>query len=241
MKRPTFWRSSLMAISFSLLLSACSSPVDNPEGPVSSESASTVSTSSDQSSSSPAPTSVGVKDDPLDNGGYAEYTWDDYVAAERKMSGLTSWPEVERIRFITEEEFPTVQAQCLTEAGFPTTADEETGSHETRTVEGQEEAFALASYICNLQYPNDLRSAQAFTRTQLRVIHAYYRDQLIPCLQSRGLEISTLPSEETYVEGTASGTNPWTPYDALPAGTPDSDAMNKECPPMPPSEMLYGS
>lgn len=244
MKRPAVLGAGLMAITFSLLFTACSSgPASSPTSPVASQTqpAGTVAESTGQDVGASTPARMGNKNDVLDNGGYPEFTWEDHVASMRKMSNLTSWPEVERIRYVSMEEYSTLQAQCFTEAGFPSTVENDGTSFSTSNAEGQEEAFALVSYTCSLQYPMDLRYAQALTRTQLRVIYAYYRDQLIPCLQGRGLEISPLPSEETFVEGVASGTNPWTPYNDMPVENLDTDAMNKDCPPMPSSELLYGS
>lgn len=156
------------------------------------------------------------------------------------MSGLTSWPEVERVRFISEEERSEVQAQCLTNLGFPTTVQSD-GSYQTNSTAEQDESLALASYTCELQYPVDLRYAQAFTRTQLKTIYTYYRDSLLPCLQGQGLDIGQLPSEETYVEGVTTGNAPWTPYDSVDLASVDVDALNKACPSMPASDVLYGS
>lgn len=241
MKRSAQLGAVLMAMTFSLLFTACASaPTSSPTGPADSQSPSAIAPES-STTNTPTVAAKTNKDDVLDNGGHAEYTWDDYVSGKQMLSGLTSWPEVERIRFISQEESPQVQAQCLTEAGFPATVENDGTSYTVHTAEGQEEAFALASYICDLEYPTDLRYAQALTRTQIRVVYAYYRDQLVPCLQARGLEVSPLPSEETFVEGTASGTNPWSPHDDLPLSSLDTDAMNKDCPPMPSSELLYGS
>lgn len=189
-------------------------------------------------SAPPAP--VSNEDDPLDNGGYAEYTWDDFVEKLKEMSGLKSWPEVERVRYVSQEDWPTEQAQCLSTLGFPTSVESD-GSFTTKSTEGQQEALAEASYTCEVQYPMDLKYSQAPTRTQLRIFYGYYRDTLIPCLQDYGVETGSLPSEETFVEGTASGSASWTPYDAINLETVDTAEMNQKCPSSPPSEILYGN
>lgn len=243
MKHSARLKTGLVAIATCLLFTACSAgPSPAPAGSAAPDSqASGSAATAGNTPGTPSPTASGAPGDALDNGGHAEYTWDDYVAAKRKMSGLASWPEVERIRFISQEEVPPVQARCLTEAGFPATLGTDGTSYEVKTVEGQDEAFALASYVCSLQYPTDLRYAQALTRTQLRILYAHYRDQLAPCLQEHGLEVSAVPSEETFVEGIASGTNEWNPYLGLETDPRLDESLNKECPPMPPSELLYGS
>lgn len=228
------YRIGVFAVSLGFALAACSSAA--PEAPRESP---LPSASSFVENASPGASDGGNSADPLDNGGQAEYTWTDYVKAKRKMSGLTSWPEVERVRFISEEERSEVQAQCLTNLGFPTTVESD-GSYQTNSTAEQEESLALASYTCELQYPIDLRYAQAFTRTQLRAIYTYYRDSLLPCLQGQGLEIGQLPSEETYIEGVTTGNAPWTPYDSVDLASIDVNALNKACPPMPASDVLYG-
>lgn len=219
---------------FSLSLASCNSGAPAAEQTAPPGTTSSVSPSS---SESPAPNS---KDDPLDNGGHAEYTWDDFVKAKKKESGLSSWSEVERIRYVSQEEWPEVQASCLTNLGFPTKV-EEGGSFSTKITEDQDEAAAEASYTCELQYPQDLKYAQALTRTQLRTFYAYYRDSLVPCLHGLGLDTGALPSEETYVEGMASGSAPWTPYDSMDLASTNTSEMNQKCPPSPPAVELYGN
>ena len=234
-------RFGLIAVSLGLALSACSStaPEQPLKSPIVSAPSGTAASPSVENPTISSPSGPTNSADPLDNGGYAEYTWDDYVKAQRKMSGLSSWPEVNRVRFVSQEELPEVQAKCLTDQGFPTTV-ESGGSYTTKTTSEQDESLALATYTCELQYPVDLRYAQAFTRTQLRIIYAYYRDTLIPCLQDQGLDIEQLPSEETYVEGVTTGTAEWTPYDAVDLASMDTSMLNKACPPLPAADVLYG-
>ncbi|WP_181149800.1 hypothetical protein [Arthrobacter sp. MYb227] len=226
-----------LAVTLPLFLAACTA---GPLTGVDSSAPSATATAAAVNTVSPQPSSAGSSNDPLDNGGYAEYTWDDYVKSAQKMSGLNSWPEVERIRYVTEEEWANVKAKCLTDLGFPSTVESD-GSVQTLSVSDQDEALAEASYTCSIQYPKDLRYAQAFTRTQLRIIYAYFRDELIPCLQNLGLETGQQPSEETYVEGIVTGTAEWTPYDDANIDAIDVKARESDCPSMPPSEVLYGS
>lgn len=233
-------RFGLIAVSLGLALSACSSTSpEQPNGsPILSVPSGASASPSVASSSFPGPSGTTNSADPLDNGGYAEYTWDDYVKAQRKMSELTSWPEVSRVRFISQEERSEVQATCLTDQGFPTTVESD-GAFQTKITSEQEESLALATYICELQYPVDLRYSQALTRTQLRITYAYYRDSLIPCLEDQNLEIEQLPSEETYIEGMTTGTVPWSPYDSVDLASVDANALSKACPAMPAPDVLY--
>lgn len=180
--------------------------------------------------------------DPLDNGGHAEYTWDDYVKAKRKASKLSSWPEVQRIRFVEPEEVAKVQAECLTGEGFPATASEN-GSWTVDSTSDQEEALALATYTCALRYPTELRYAQAFTRAQFITIYAYYRDTLIPCLRNSGYSIPEPPSEEKFIDSALTGQSVWSPYDSVDTSTMDSgevESLTKDCPAMPSNKVLYG-
>lgn len=216
----------MVATLLPFFIASCSTGASDPEVP----------------GSSPAPSAssstIASADDPLDNGGYSEFTWDDFVQSQKEVSGLTTWPEVDRIRFVSQEDWPTEQAQCLSAQGFPTTVGSD-GSYTTKGVSEQQQAFDEASYVCALQYPMDLKYAQAYSRTQLRAIYAHYRDSLVPCLQGLGFEPGSLPSEETFVEGIASGSSSWTPYDALNLSHNSVQKMNDSCPGTPPEEVLY--
>ncbi|WP_418908465.1 hypothetical protein [Glutamicibacter endophyticus] len=234
MFRSTTLRALGVTAVVSLALASCSS-----SSPTTEQSNPSVATPSVTPTSSQTP-AASDKNDPLDNGGHAEYTWEDFVEAKKKASGLSSWPDVERIRFVSQEDWASEQAQCMTNLGFPSTLEDD-GSFSTKITEVQEQAAAEARYTCELQYPMDLKYSQAFTRTQLHTIYAHYRDSLIPCLKGLGFEPGELPSEETYVEGTASGANPWTPYDAIDLSSADVNSMNQNCPSMPAAEELYGN
>lgn len=221
---------TLTVLTCALVLTSCAnSPTENPGKP-----------DNESAASSPSRTSaVSDKDDPLDNGGHAEVTWSDYVESQRELSGLDVWPEVDRIRYVSLDEAPHAQADCLTNQGFPASVGTD-GSMTIRGSAEQESAQAEATYICALQYPMDLKYSQAFTRDQFRTFFAYYRDELIPCLQGQGLDVAPLPSEETFVEGNAMETAPWTPYDSLNLENIDVNKLNDVCPPTPSEELLYG-
>jgi hypothetical protein len=147
-------------------------------------------------------------------------------------------PSVTRIRFITTDEWPTVMAACLTEAGFPTIAGEE-GIPSTPPT-GQEQGWALAAYTCSAQYPLDPHLTRALTDDQKRYIYEYWVQVAVPCMREHGFdEVSTAPSMQTFLDEWAQPGS-WTPFFevAMQASTEVADAINDDCPQDPPG--LFG-
>lgn len=64
-------------------------------------------------------------------------------------------PEVELVREIGDEDWSAVQTECLTEAGFPPSVDSAEAVGWEVPAE-QADAFALADYTCQAQYPRKM-------------------------------------------------------------------------------------
>ncbi len=141
-------------------------------------------------------------------------------------------PEVERIRFIDYTEWAHVMVGCMTDAGW-TVIEGEDGGMGSSPPDGQEEAFAIAQYVCGVQYPVDPRQTSPLNEEQLIYLYSYLTDVAVPCMEALGVTgIPDAPSQQTFVE-TYSEADAWYPYSA------DMDAeqwskVDKQCPQIPP-------
>ncbi|AWB90093.1 hypothetical protein C2138_11565 [Salinibacterium hongtaonis] len=144
-------------------------------------------------------------------------------------------PVVDKIRFVTLDEWPTVSAKCRTDEGFP--ASGEGGGVSQHVPEGQEEATEIATYRCAAKYPVDPRFTVALNDSQMSFLYKYFLDTLTPCLEDEGYEIAQAPSFQSFSSsfGTADG---WTPYSDVMSTVEDWEELNAKCPQDP--ERLYG-
>lgn len=78
-----------------------------------------------------------------------------------------------------------------------------------------------------LQHPDDVGYRG---RAELGAIYDYYVTSLVPCLASRGLEMTYIPTRAQFTE--KAGVVPWDPYTQLGADLPPSRAaaIIAECP-----------
>lgn len=158
-----------------------------------------------------------------------ESAWD---AVVMEFPGL-SRPGAELIRIISQNEWATVMAECMTEAGFPSTASEDGGLESTFDA-SVAQSRALAMYVCKVSYPVDPRYSEAFNTSQLRYLYAYYRDVLVPCLDEHEIESTAIPSEQTFVESYPSAL--WSPYIGVqPPTEQEWLRLLRECPQYPDS------
>jgi hypothetical protein len=159
----------------------------------------------------------------------------DTVLAESRQRLLAKFPqaqipEVEFVRYISQDEYGEVRAECLTALGFPTAAHDDGGFGGSFTRD-QAEAHAVADYTCEVRFPLDPKYTAPLTNAQLVALYDYYVNELTPCLESAGESVGPPPSESVFIEG-YSGSDPWTPYLALGTGA-DYAALEKACPSVP--------
>ncbi|MDY7527586.1 MULTISPECIES: hypothetical protein [unclassified Cryobacterium] len=144
-------------------------------------------------------------------------------------------PSVVRVRYVTLDDMPAVNAKCLTEQGFPSTVD--AGGVSTQTSAGQEEAIMLARYVCDIEYPLDPKFNKPFNKSQLDYLYDYDVNTLKPCLEKAGYSIPEPPSLQSFEDNYATS-GAWTPYLGV---TPSGDGwaeINKTCPQTPAG--IYG-
>lgn len=145
-------------------------------------------------------------------------------------------PQVAVVREIRPSEDEQVQAECMTAAGFPVDEDgDPSGPPEQR------EAFYLAWYTCIAQYPVAKKYRRPFNTAQIGLVHEYYRDSLVPCLQSHGFAPGPVPTLETFL-ATARTAEEYNPYDGVTERLREEERREllEACPPLPPEDVLYG-
>ena len=153
---------------------------------------------------------------------------------------ITDPPEVELERWIRVDEIGPTAAECLGEAGFDveSTSNGQGWRLVSALGEGQGPALDLAYYTCAARYSVDPAMTQPQTRDQQRVMHEYFTDMLIPCLQQLGYQAPEVPSLETF---TGMGGR-WSPIQEI-GLDPSEDRMDQvldACEQAPPPTALYG-
>jgi len=93
----------------------------------------------------------------------------------------------------------------------------------------------FACQVALILYPDEV---EYYTTAQLSFIYDYYRDILVPCLQTQGLDVGYVPPREEFA-GEA-GFAPWDPYSELGADLPPSRAteIRQRCPALPDADFL---
>ncbi|MEL0625928.1 hypothetical protein V6245_03110 [Salinibacterium amurskyense] len=144
-------------------------------------------------------------------------------------------PDVPLIRYIDLHEWAPVQAECMNAEGFPDVSATPDGGLSSGTIPpGQEEAYAIAAYVCAAQYPRDPKYLTPWTDERLGMVYDYYIDKLIPCLKGEGYEPPDPPSRVTFIDGY----DGWSPYLGVVGYTQDEwFHINEICPQWP--EGLY--
>jgi hypothetical protein len=145
-------------------------------------------------------------------------------------------PVPTRVRYVTLDDWPQANASCLTDQGFAATVSPD-GGVGTHVAPGQEEASALATYVCDVEYPIDPKFNEPLVKSQLAYLYSYYVSELTPCLQKAGFSVPDAPSLQTF-EDTYNSSNPWAPYAEVKVSGDKMTRINKECPQTPTG--LYG-
>lgn len=158
-------------------------------------------------------------------------------------------PDTELVRFPDSLlEYGQSKASCMTERGFPSSSDIFGGVAFEGYPKSQQTAFDLASYECELMYTQNPVFVTEWSPEQLGLAYDYWDEYLIPCLEDHGIlvDASSKPSRDGFVEnfhapdGAGRTWYPPTSVEVVEWDDPES-VLSKECPPMPPSNVFYGS
>ncbi|WP_395641000.1 hypothetical protein [Pseudolysinimonas sp.] len=145
-------------------------------------------------------------------------------------------PEIEVVRYIDLPESATVLAGCMVDSGWPDVRATPDNGVESGTIPaGQEEAYDLAMYVCHASYPLDLKYIRPLTEEQKSALYAYLRDELAPCLEAEGFNVSDAPSEQAFLES-YDETGGWDIYASVVSAGLSQEAwyeINEVCPQVP--------
>lgn len=147
-------------------------------------------------------------------------------------------PEVERVRLVSLEEWPAAMAERLSAEGFVAVA--EGGGLSTDAPYGQELQYAIAYYVCSVEYPIDPRVMVPLVEDQIRYLYDYYTTVMTPCLEAEGYEVPEPPSRQTFVS-TYGQPGSWAPYTLVAEAVSSQeewDRINRLCTQTPAE--LYG-
>ena len=142
-------------------------------------------------------------------------------------------PDIDRVRLVTLEEWPEAMASCLTEEGFDAVAED--GGLGTSAPDGQELPYAVAHYVCSVEYPIDPRVMVPLVDDQIRYLYEYYTQVATPCLQAEGHEVPEPPSLQTYVS-TYGQPGSWETYKLVAEAVNSQEEwerINRLCPQIP--------
>jgi hypothetical protein len=90
---------------------------------------------------------------------------------------------------------------------------------------------ALRYYLCQRRYPLSPSAQGFFSSAELEAIYDYYQDSLVPCLEIRGVHISSAPSR--WDTGGEPGYVPWNPYWTLRQDGIEFSHVEDDCPALP--------
>ena len=170
-----------------------------------------------------------------------EAAYSEHVRIERdrllSMHPAVDIPDVDRLRYVSPEEWAFTLAECLTAEGFETAAHADGGIRSAATPPEQAEAQGIAIYTCSVRYPVDPQYSVPLNHEQIGFLFDYLVGELIPCLEDSGYEIPAPPSWQTFEE--TLGSAPWSPYNFVsPVEEEDWLAINLACPQQP--NQLFG-
>ncbi|MCI4658885.1 hypothetical protein [Cryobacterium zhongshanensis] len=143
-------------------------------------------------------------------------------------------PTVTRERFIRLNETAPVLSACMTAEGFPSYATLY-NAVAGYVPPGQEQANAVANYICNTRFPLDPKDSVPLNDSQLTYLYLYQTTVLIPCLAFAHVTVDPPPTlqdfiDSNHVEGGSAAV--WAPVLKGTAGAL-GDGISKQCPIMP--------
>ncbi len=137
-------------------------------------------------------------------------------------------PEVDLIRYVSATDWAPAIVDCMLGQGFGASLLADGGVSYDEPPAGQEEAQAIAVYVCMAEYPVEPTSEQ-LTEDQLRTLYDYYVNELVPCLADAGYDVIDAPSFETFRDSYS--TSPWSPYSSVaPSTQAEWDKINTICP-----------
>jgi hypothetical protein len=133
------------------------------------------------------------------------------LVANRLLTYPDLWDQVKFERFVSPDEAPTVQNECLREYGVTQVIFLEDGA-----VTGDLGDFERAVMdACSFSYPYDFQAAGVQSDAQLEYSYNYTTNFLVPCLRAQRYTFESPPSHEDYLRAAHESLWVWSPYDTI--------------------------
>lgn len=147
--------------------------------------------------------------------------------------------EVPLVRMVSAAEEPSLQVECMEEAGFAATAAPDGTVRYPDVPADQAEALNQAAYVCTMSYWVDPReSSYQLPEGVAGVLYDYFVQEAVPCLEESGNPVDKdIPSKQAWVEARGRGEVTWSPFDAITRSQPSPErwtAVIEQCPELPP-------
>lgn len=146
--------------------------------------------------------------------------------------GLEDPPEVEMVRFVSNDEWAGIQVERLAEQGIQAAVGGQGGVVFDEVPAEQVETVNLAAYTCEAMYPIDPRTQTPLPRVRAVMQYDHLVNTVLPCVRELGFEVSDPPTQQTWLDQYYSGAETWDPYtDVANSGDPaDLDQVYEQCP-----------
>lgn len=164
-----------------------------------------------------------------------------HLAQTAEAMGLKDPPQVAIVRVVPAAEFLATKVACLHDHGFADAAVNVDGTGVEIELPGgaQLDAYNLAAYTCEAEYPRDpAQDDSRMTRDQKIVAYRYLAQTLVACLAEHGFTVHDVPTQETFLAGWQD-TAPWNPYEQITVAVPDD--VRAACHQDPPADLIWGA
>lgn len=149
--------------------------------------------------------------------------------------GIEGYEPPTLVRWINILDYPTVTAECLTEAGFPSVAENGV-VHAKGMVQSQAKAWNQARLDCDARYSVHPYYNLPPSPAAAGELYDWLVGTAVPCLERHGLTVKAAPTRETYVSTPLESR--WFPWDDELQeqieqrfdGREARDRLDRECP-----------
>lgn len=155
---------------------------------------------------------------------------ENYLRGIAEMYGVQDPPSVDVVKRVGPKEQVERVVACMHKAGWSDVQIENGGIRGPWDPDDpeQREAIGLALYTCYAKYP--IRTELLKPSEEMhRRLYNYFKDELAPCLKSRGYDISPAPGWEQWLHALQHDKEFWDPAIEVPHDEYPEDA----CPRMP--------
>lgn len=139
-------------------------------------------------------------------------------------------PEVPLVRFVSSEDWPQAQADCLAGSGFSFEVSQGGIGVVGDVPPEQTDALNLAVYRCSVMYPADPRTQIPLPRVRAEMQYRYWVDTVAPCVRAQGIDPGEPPSLQVWLDQYYVNPPAWDPFDAAAGSEEQLNLLYEVCP-----------